>query len=210
MKNGRLDPFTIALRGEPVFLEDCEFHVGGIQISHLEEMHKLIPWVLRFRGHHMDYYPLYLSLRLCEKAYFEETPEVRHLLRVMALEALVSAEDEFGKTALKKRIPKLIGDPVDLYEQYEASSARRLPSMNLCDVLNDVCELRNKIAHGDRPPVQWFEANRRQGDGGRLSYVDELREAAAAIVSLAWLRILRENLMETMTDKTKMRAFLSP
>lgn len=211
LKNGVLEPFSFSPEAYPLFLEDCEILCSEIGLEHLRTLKKWMPWIVQFRTSWRDYYPLLLSLLFSEKAYREETIEVRHLLRVMALEALVSSEKRHGMKALGDRLGTLIGTDMDLYAQYRSILQPNLPEFVFGKVIRDVCRLRNKVAHGDALPRDWLKPDRRPGERGgsaNLTYTDELREAATSMVSLAWKKILDNGLQATFADKARMETYL--
>lgn len=210
LKSGLLEPFSFTPDSYPLFLEDCEKLCSEIGVQHLEALKAEMSWIVQFRKNWREFYPLFLSLLFSEKAYREETNEVRHLLRVMALEALVSSDTVFGKNALINRLGKLIGTSTDLYAQYRTELQPSLPQLIFGNVIADVCELRNKVAHGDKLPAAWLKRDRRRGELGgsySLSYADELREAVTSMVSLAWKKIINDGLQSTFGDKAKMEAY---
>lgn len=191
-----------------IFLEDCETLCAEIEPKHLQELKSWMPWVVEFQDKWRKFFPLFLSIFFSENAYLESIPEVRHLFRVMALEALVSSETVFGRRALVPRLGKLIGAATDLYQQYRTELQPTLPTLLFKDVIENVCRLRNKIGHGDTPPAAWLTPNRRQGDEHSLNYADEVREAATSMLSLAWREILNKRLQQTFADKVLMESFL--
>ena len=163
-------------------------------------------WIVMFMSNWETYFPLYVSMNLSEKAYLEPSPSVRHMLRVMSIEALLSSETVYGKRIMP-RILKLLGGK-DLYAQYE-SDIQCLPTL-ICDetLLDQIFTARKKIGHGDRMPREWVKKHGRQGSERSLCYADMLTEAATSIVSLLWQHILNERLQETFADKAKLEAYL--
>ena len=141
------------------------------------------------------------------EAYAEEDPRIRNLLRVMALEALFASGTAFGKQALVPSLPKFIGSSADLYAQYRSDWRRDLGQLTVASVIEDVCNLRNRIAHGDSIPKAWLEADYRGGINYSLCYADGLREAATSMLSLSWKKILKDGLQDTFADKLKMESY---
>src|SRR5690242_19680182 len=126
----------------------------------------------------------------------------------MALEALFSTESSFGKKALTRRIPKLLGTGIDLYEDYRVDFLD-LPQMKLTvDLIKDVYTLRNKIAHSDVLPESWQNTIVRDGLNEGISYLGQLPEAAISIGRSAWMKILNEGLQDIFSDTQKMQAYL--
>jgi hypothetical protein len=197
---------------QPIFLEDCEF---GFEISvpALESLRLWMPWIEEFCRDWRKYYPLYVSMRLSEKAYLENDLDIRHLLRVAAIEALFGSEKVFGQNAVVPRVMRFVGQgkKVDLYSSYR-SEFQHLPKLPLTEqLLRDMYVLRNKIAHGDRIPEKWKKEPLRHAtlDHRPLMHADILREAATAVLRLSWGRIVPERLQSVFADKAQMEAFLS-
>lgn len=208
IENEQLDPFRFSHHVDPVFLEDCEILCTEITVEHLRRLKSMIPWVVKLKDNWPTYYPLYLSLRLSEKAYLEQDTDIRHLLRVMALEALFSSGNKYGKKALVPRMGKFLGEDADLYEQYRNAFQLGLPRMPLKQVVSDVCDLRNRIAHGEPIPDRWLQRDRRFGQGYSLNRADELREAATSMMSASWRKLLGDSLQQVFADKSKVGTYL--
>lgn len=203
-----LRPFTITSNTEALYLEECEELCAELKIEHLRKLKAWMPWIVSFRRRAGAFYPLFLSLHLAEMARREDDSRVRHVLRVMALEALVSTDKNYGYNALGPKLPKLLGPGTDIYAQYRTGDQALLPPLILSDVLRDVCRLRNKIAHGDAIPTQWCERNRRRTTSDtHLNYCEELAEASTGILSLAWTTIIDSGLQAHFGTKDTMEAY---
>ena len=204
-----LEPLTITAHAAPLFLEDCERMCAEVKVEHLQKLKSWMPWIVGFRRRWKAFYPLFLSLYFAEMARAEDDARVRHVLRVMALEALVSTDMRYGFNALRPKLPKLVGSQTDIYTQYRNTDQPFLPSLVVLNVLRDVCVLRNKIAHGDAIPDRWLTQNCRHTiDLGRqLNYSEELLEASTGMLSLAWQAIIDNHLQTTFATKDKMEAY---
>jgi hypothetical protein len=192
-----------------ILLNDCERFFGDITQEHLSILRVWMPWIIDFAKRWREFYPLYLSLFFSEKGFSDLDFRTRHLFRVMALEALLSSESEFGRHTLKGRLQKFLGWRRNLYQPYSGLSfpmpgLTPLPELALTDSLvEDVYSLRNKVAHADAMPPEWTKTDRRQGFRGPLSYADVLCEAAGSMVRLAWLKIINEGLQPVFSDKKR-------
>jgi hypothetical protein len=212
MVQGELDAdglhdFRFSHEHVPLVLEDAELSCSDIGLEHLNKLKLWMPWIIRFEKDWRDSFPLFISLHFSEKAYTEEDPRIRNLLRVMALEALFASGSAFGKKALVPRLPKFIGLRADLNAQYQSNWRADLGPLILSNVIQDVCTLRNKIAHGDTIPEAWLEMKCRKGVNYVLCYADALREAATSMLSLSWKKILSDGLQDIFADKMKMEAY---
>lgn len=162
-ENGRLGDFRFGYEQHDLILEDAELSVSEIDAGDLAELRKILPWVICFEANAQCLAPLFIALHFSEKVYAEEDPRVKTLLRVMALEALFASGSAFGKQALVPRLPKFIGASTDLYGLYTSDWRRDLGKLIVADVIDDVCSLRNKIAHGDVVPSVWLRKEYRKG-----------------------------------------------
>jgi len=192
------------------FLSDCENLCWGINRTHLDELKSFMPWIVNFASNWELCYPLWISLFFIEQGYLSgQNFRTIHLFRVMALEGLFCSETSFGKKALTGRIPKLLGAGIDLYEAYSVDYFP-LPQLELTvDLIKDIYTLRNKIAHSDVFPDAWRKRVVRHGlMNEAITYGDQLLEAATSICRLAWLKIIKDGLQSTFSDKVKMQAYL--
>lgn len=194
---------------EPIFVWLWKFDLSSKSwaLGWTQEIHALGCWFLPKLE---TYYPLWLSLYFIEEAYKAgHNLRTLHLFRVMALEGLFCTESSFGKRALTRRIPKLLGTGIDLYQPYKVDFFP-LPQMNLTvDLIKDIYTFRNKVAHSDTLPDKWQNTITRGGLNDSISYLGQLLEAAISIGRLAWLKIIRDGLQGTFSDKLKMQAYLS-
>ncbi len=83
-----------------------------------------------------------------------------------------------------------------------------LPSLILSQIIEDLCVLRNKIAHGDRIPDDWLKKHFRDGMNEPLCYADALREAATILVSVTWRKIMESHLQTEFSDKSVLSSYL--
>lgn len=188
---------------------DCENLIVGIERAELDRLRTMMRWIIHFAKNWRAYHPLWLSIYLIEEGYkVGHNLRTLHLFRVMALEALFCSESSFGKKALTRRIPRLLGDGIDLYAGYGVDYFE-LPKLPLTkDLIKNVYTLRNKIAHSDILPADWVSTIVRQGLNEGITYSGELLEAATSMARLSWLKIINEGLQDTFSNKRTMQAFL--
>jgi hypothetical protein len=72
--------------------------------------------------------------------------------------------------------------------------------------VDDLYELRNIIAHGDKTPDKYFEAARAEY-GEVVTLAEALMEAASRIIRASLLRILEENLLKHFAGGPASEAF---
>lgn len=148
-----------------------------------------------------SYIPIIMATRLSEQAYLDFDPRLRLLKRVMALEALFSSDTTYGKNSLVPRVQKFIGSSTPIYPSGGAP-------YTVATTISDLLTLRNKFAHGDVVPPAFLTTppDPSVSSTNVKSYADVLREVSTVLVRACMLRILRDGLVETFSDKTKMEA----
>jgi Apea-like HEPN len=211
-QSGELNMYSLSKAAfwPQINLSDCEKVILGTKLEHLETLKAWLPWISQFCKNWEEFYPLWVSLHFAEKYYTEwESFRVRHLFRVMALEALLCADKDYGQLSLRAKLPKLLGWRSDLYASYQNEQITYfLDKLPLTDkIIEDIYTLRNKVAHGDRIPTEWQKKCRSGFCDGDISYAAVLTEAAGSMLRSVWLRILKENLQNTFGDKKKMQKF---
>lgn len=209
--SGALDAFSCSKSPfwPQIHLANCERAIIGVTIEHLNKLKMWMPWISQFCTNWSKYYPLWISINFCEKFYLEyESFRARHLFRVMAIEALLCSDGDYGRQALKSKLPKLLGWHSDLYDGYHNKLiGYYAPKLMLSDqLIDDVYGLRNKVAHGDQIPSDWTTPCR-GGFDAQLSYADVLCEAAGSMLRLIWLRIMSDGLQDIFADKKRMNKF---
>jgi len=122
----------------------------------------------------------------------------------MALEALFSDKQVYGKRAIKSRLLPLI-DGADLYAVYRSEFQSLHPLLVDKTLIEDVVSLRNEIAHGGGVPQAWLKTPSR--NAVNKSYLDDLTDAGTALVRLVWLHILDNSLQSLFSDKIKMASY---
>ena len=212
--SGKLDAFSCSKSPfwPQVQLTDCEKAILGISMEHLGKLKSWMPWIADFHKNWRDHYPLWISLFFLEKFYTElDSFRTRHLLRVMALEALLCSDSEkdFGRQALKSKVPKMLGWHNDLYAQYENKLILFKPEKLLLtdQLIDDMYTLRNKVAHGGEIPGDWMRRDFLRGWDQSLCYADVLCETAGSILRQIWLKIISDDLQTIFAHKKSMQKF---
>lgn len=190
-------------RPQHIFLEDFETRGGlanpqafGGVTAFLPEFERIVQDMI---GGGDSYIPIVMATRLSEQAYLDFDPRLRLLKRVMALEALFSSDATYGKKALIPRVQKFIGGSTPIYPGTNAP-------YTVATTIDDLLTLRNKFAHGDVVPPVFLAApaDPSVASTNVKSYADVLREASTTMLRVCMLRILRDGLIGTFSDKTKM------
>jgi hypothetical protein len=197
---------SFAARPHAIFLEDCEARMGRAVPEKFLSVVPFLPiinkMVVDLRSGIHSFVPIVVAIRLCEQAYLDFDVQLRLLKRVMALEALFSTGDAYGKRALVPRVGKFLGENAPIYPGTGASYCVR-------ETIKDICELRNAFAHGNTVPKKFLAIPPEPAvvSVNVKSYADVLREASAVILRSSLLKIFTEGLVETFSDKNRMEVF---
>jgi hypothetical protein len=118
-----------------------------------------------------------------------------------AIEALYTSNsrEHKGSFVATERIKWFLGPTTPIYEAGDIQDGQADVRLTIGDVVNDLYDLRNVVAHGDRTPARFFdEARTDYGESINLATV--LTEAASRIIRASLLRILEENLLKEFSD----------
>lgn len=74
---------------------------------------------------------------------------------------------------------------------------------------NELYDLRNFTAHGDRLPDHFFKDTPRDGFNGPVNKLEVLTEAASFIIRTSLLKILHDGLLDHFADAGPAEAFFS-
>jgi len=188
-------------------LEGVEILSPELDETRLYRYRVWIDWIEDFaQNAYRKYQPLWISLNFSEKSYFEFYKPLRHVLRVMALEALFSDVKVYSGEAMESRLLPMI-DGADLYSPYRSDLQSLRPMIADKKLIKDVVVLRNDIAHGRGVPERWLKKPSQFLSSGNQSYLDDLTDAATALLRYVWLHILENRLQDVFSDKAKMAQY---
>jgi hypothetical protein len=192
-----------AVRPQTIFLEDCEARIGRAVPEGFSVARPFFPMIERIVADVINgsnaFVPIVVAVRLSEQAYLDFDPQLRLMKRVMALEALFSTGDTYGKRALVSRVPEFLGERTLIYPTTRAP-------YSVGGIISDICELRNAFAHGDTVPAKFLSTSPEPSVASVnvRSYADVLREASAVILRRCLLKIFTDHLVEAFSDKVEM------
>ena len=110
-----------------------------------------------------------------------------------AIEALYTSQsaDHRGSLVAQERIKWFLGANSPIYELGDIQSSESRPTTTISDILSDLYELRNCVAHGDKTPDKFFQVARTDFDQN-VTLAEMLNEAASRIIrgSLLHIRLL--------------------
>jgi hypothetical protein len=132
----------------------------------------------------------------------------RFSLWCSAIEALYTsnAPEHKGSLVAKERIKWFLGPEIPIYELGDIQEGQPGVTTTVGAAVDDLYELRNVIAHGDRTPDKfWVTARIEYGENVTLA--EMLTEAASRIIRASLLRILEDNLLRHFADGPSSEAF---
>jgi hypothetical protein len=171
-----------------------------------EMLKAIVPALLE--AYKTDCQPVIRAMRILEVGYISEFPDVKQLMWAIGLESLFTSDKHSGAQLAIRRIRQFLGSKTRVYEQSDFQRHVSVPALTLKNVLGDIYDVRNKLAHGEWIPKEYLD---KPGyPRGARSYGDILLEATGIILRLALIKILRESLLETFGSKDNLDRHFSP
>lgn len=137
------------------------------------------------------------------------SPKGRYLLWASAIEAIYTSHgrEHRGSVVAKERIKWFLGENTSVYPAGELSDLLADPNIAVGRILDDLYEVRNFIAHGDRIPDRMFQDTLRDGFNGRVNVFQVLFEAQSFIIRKSLLKILHDELLNHFADAAPAEAY---
>jgi hypothetical protein len=156
-----------------------------------------------------EFWKFRMSLELHEWGHFIHAPwKARFSLWCSALEALYTSNsaEHKGSLVAKERIKWFLGPKTPIYESGDIQVGQPELTTKIEDVVDDLYELRNCVAHGDKTPDKFF-AETRNEYGDSVCLAEALTEAASRIIRGSLLRILEDNLLNEFANGPASEAY---
>jgi len=145
-----------------------------------------------------EFWKFRMSVELHEAGHYSHAYwKARFSLWCSAIEALFTSNTPGHKGGLvaKQRIKWFLGPGTYIYAPGDIQLKSEQSNLTVEDVIEDLYELRNSVAHGDKTPEKFFK-EKRKDLGQPVRLVEVVHEAASFIVRSSLLKILEENLLE--------------
>jgi hypothetical protein len=125
-----------------------------------------------------------------------------------ALESIFTSNSREHKGSLvaKERIKWFLGAATCIYAPGDIPSFEPQTKITIEDVIDDLYELRNCLAHGDKTPDRFF-VNKRTSFDESLNVLGVLHEAISFIIRESLLRILEADLLSQFADGPASEAY---
>lgn len=133
----------------------------------------------------------------------------RFLLWASAIEALFTSHNpnHQGSRVAKERIKWFLGEDTSIYPSGELHDLLADPHITVGSVVDDLYQVRNFIAHGDRIPDRFLQDTLRDGFNGRVTVFAVLLEVQSFIIRKSLLKIINEGLLEYFADAAPFEAY---
>jgi hypothetical protein len=137
--------------------------------------------------------------------------KARYLLWASAIESIYTSHhrEHKGSLVAKERIKWFLGENTSIYPSGELSSLLQDPTIRVGQVVEELYNVRNFIAHGDRIPDRYFKETLRDGINGRVNLISVLFEAASFIIRYSLLKILRDGLLPQFAEAAHAEAYFA-
>jgi hypothetical protein len=134
--------------------------------------------------------------------------KARFSLWCSAIEAIYTSNtpEHKGSLVAKERIKWFLGPDTLIYEPGDIQDNQPEVTTTVDGIVDDLYQLRNVIAHGDKTPDK-FWATARSEYGEDVTLAEMLTEAASRIIRASLLRILEDNLLNHFVDGPASEAF---
>jgi hypothetical protein len=209
--------------------EDGSFHIRGFDVppSHLIEVPE-VQRLFKFRnqdaldlrscaarflqGMRGEFWKFRMTVQFHELGHFQTLDwKARFLHWCSALESIYTTHhrEHQGKLVATSRIKWFLGENTSIYAPGDLSEFEPDPGITIAQIVGDIYDLRNFMAHGDRIPDPYFNDDLRAGIQGGVKRAEVLLEAASFIVRASLLKILRDNLLNHFLDAAPAEAYFS-
>jgi hypothetical protein len=146
-----------------------------------------------------EYWKFRMPVSLYEAGHFQDRFwKARFFLWSSAIEAIFTSQttdrEHSGSKVAKARVKWFLGANTKIYAPGDVPSFAPQPEPTIGEVLDDVYEVRNCVAHGDKVPDRFFSP---MSNGYEtVNRLMVLEEAASFIVRVSLLKILKDCLLE--------------
>jgi hypothetical protein len=200
--------------------EDGSFDVGGFDMPppHLIEVPEvqrlfmlrnqdaddLRRYAAQFlRGMRGEFWKFRMAVQFHELGHFQVIDwKARFLHWCSAIESIYTTHnrEHQGKLLATTGIKWFIGPNTSIYAPGDLPEFVQDPGITVGQIVDDLYDLRNFIAHGDRVPDPYFRDDLRRGLDGGVKRCEVLLEMASFIVRTSLLKILRDDLLDHFSE----------
>jgi hypothetical protein len=159
-----------------------------------------------------EYWKFRMPLSLYEAGHFQDRFwKSRFIVWSSAIEAIFTSHtrdrEHSGSKVAKARIKWFLGANTKIYAPGDVPSFAPQPEPTIDSVLDDLYEVRNCIAHGDRVPDKFFAQAASWGEN--TNRLQTLEEAASFTVRASLLKILKQGLLNHFKGGAESQAYFT-
>ncbi len=144
-----------------------------------------------------------MAVQFYELGHFQALDwKARYLQWCSAIESIYTSHsrEHQGSLVATSRIKWFLGAGTYIYAPGDISDLLPDPKIRIDQIVDDLYEMRNFMAHGDKIPDPFFTTTLRIGFNGPVQKREVLLEAASFIVRASLLKILRDGLIDHFAD----------
>jgi hypothetical protein len=205
MSGSLLPDGTVKIRtfDHPVHLMDVPRLQKGFSLRNrdITDLQKLINEFLR--GMSGEFWKFRMSVAFHDGGHFAVSYwKSRFMLWCSAVEALFTSQnrDHQGSLVATERIKWFLGANTQIYARGDFPTFMPEASYTVAQIVDDLYEVRNCIAHGERIPQRFFAPIHGGYLGEDGNIVDVLHDGLSFIIRASLLRILKDNLLQHFAD----------
>lgn len=173
-----------------------------------DDLRKYAPGFLHaMRG---QFWKFRMAVQFYESGHFQALDwKARYLQWCSAIESIYTSHswEHQGGLVATSRIKWFLGAGTYIYAPGDISNLLKDPKITIDQIVGDLYEMRNFMAHGDKIPDPYFATTLRTGFNGPVRKTEVLLEAASFIVRASLLRILRDGLIQHFADAGPAEAY---
>ncbi|HKW35439.1 MAG TPA: hypothetical protein VJN92_20680 [Candidatus Acidoferrum sp.] len=157
-----------------------------------------------------EFWKFRMAVQFYELGHFQALDwKARYLLWCSAIESIYTSHswEHQGSLVATSRIKWFLGADTSIYAPGDISDLLEDPHITISQVVRDLYEMRNLMAHGDKISNAFFTTDMRTGFNGPVKKWEVLAEAASFIIRASLLKILREGLVGHFADAGPAEAY---
>jgi hypothetical protein len=157
-----------------------------------------------------EFWKFRMAVQFHELGHFQPLDwKARYLLWCSAIESIYTSHhwEHQGSLVATSRIRWFLDADTSIYAPGDISRLLQDPHITVGAIVDDLYEMRNYLAHGDKIPDRFFSEVLRHGFNGQVYKREVLLEAASFIIRTSLLKILRDNLLDHFADAGSAEAY---
>lgn len=157
-----------------------------------------------------EFWKFRMAIQFYELGHFQALDwKARYLLWCSAIESIYTSHnwEHNGSLVATSRIKWFLGENACIYAPGDISDLLQDPGITIGQIIADLYQMRNFMAHGDKIPDAYFTDVLRVGFNGDVHKWEVLLEAASFIIRASLLRILRDDLLNHFTGAGPAEAY---